>query len=343
MQDDSWATLYTSVFTSGLAGDVSFVTPSSVRSTSTSPGPPSPRRGSLPIDSCATGDIAYLKLADESFAFYQTLQPKRDSKEYRSFLSLDLAESQSLRSASLRRKLSRGSKQTSHNSKPLSSIFSSHTFGAQAPPVPPRGRPRQSFDSTPPSVQSPRSPQYAESSFLPIRATRPPRLPSIPRTPPIDISSINTPIEEFASSLRFSPTDVCRDSSVLPRRTPTNYTSSTVSTRTRGINRSKALAQLEGRTPRLCLEPPPSAKSKRVQSNFMNMNDDSDSDDEDTPFYATSEPEDVVLPSHSKSIKRRREQAGSRDWVALNSFIDLRSDDEAPSHWRSFIELSAKP
>lgn len=64
--------------------------------------PLSPRRGSLPTDPRdAPEDVS---------AFYFTLQPRRDEEHLRSFLSLDLAESQSMRSASLKRKASSATK-----------------------------------------------------------------------------------------------------------------------------------------------------------------------------------------------------------------------------------------
>lgn len=87
------------------------------------------RPGSVPPDSMTVGhylqaeELVSARLADESTTFYYARQPRRDTQEFRSFLSLDLAESQSLRSASLRRKLSGNSKRTSANSKPISPRF----------------------------------------------------------------------------------------------------------------------------------------------------------------------------------------------------------------------------
>jgi hypothetical protein len=65
-----------------------------------------PRRGSLPNDMPPTHCGTSQRLqspSDVSSAFYFTLQPRRDTSALRSFLSLDLAESQSIRTASLRR------------------------------------------------------------------------------------------------------------------------------------------------------------------------------------------------------------------------------------------------
>jgi len=92
----SFASPYSPFFTSGLLSTT----------TSRSPSPDislGPRRGSLPTNAPPRMTTS---IADESAAFYFTLQPKRDVIEYRSFLSLDLAESQSMRSASLKRKVS---------------------------------------------------------------------------------------------------------------------------------------------------------------------------------------------------------------------------------------------
>ena len=75
-----------------------------------------PRRGSLPTSThthtttATTSYNGYKRNRASSrtgSSFYFTLQPSRDEKEFRSFLSLDLAESVSLASAaSLRRKAS---------------------------------------------------------------------------------------------------------------------------------------------------------------------------------------------------------------------------------------------
>lgn len=60
------------------------------------------RRGSLPV----TGSVypSVRDSSDDGSAFYFSLHFSRDSREFRSFLSLDLADSQSLRSVSWSRK-----------------------------------------------------------------------------------------------------------------------------------------------------------------------------------------------------------------------------------------------
>jgi hypothetical protein len=87
--------------------------------------PTSPRRGSLPTDTPASRDAA---ATEDVSAFYFTLQARRDEDEFRSFLSLDLAESQSMRSASLKRKASastngRAARSTRTLSKPSEKLF----------------------------------------------------------------------------------------------------------------------------------------------------------------------------------------------------------------------------
>lgn len=57
-----------------------------------------------PISATMTQDTTGSITSGGSSSLYFTVRKKRSSKEHRSFLSLDLAESQSLRSASLRKK-----------------------------------------------------------------------------------------------------------------------------------------------------------------------------------------------------------------------------------------------
>lgn len=92
---------YSPFFTSGLLSE-SFDSSSS--STTGSQYIDYRRRGSLP--DVASGHAASPPKAADQSAFYFTLQPKRDANEFRSFLSLDLAESQSLRSGSEKQRIS---------------------------------------------------------------------------------------------------------------------------------------------------------------------------------------------------------------------------------------------
>ncbi|KAF9005964.1 hypothetical protein BDQ17DRAFT_1540593 [Cyathus striatus] len=288
----------------------------------------------------------------DSSAFYFTLQTKRDPIQYRSFLSLDLAESQSLRSASLKRKESAISKRTSHSSRLDSS---KHPTIPEVPPQltsspsPSPLRLRYSRDS----LRTLPSPKPAPSLTLPDlpleahspRSSNPPRLPSL-----LPLPSLELPLKPAYPSL-------------LPG------TSSTVSTRVKKINRSDALARLEGRSKSADV---PSVKPPLQRRNFMSMSDDEDEDesdhnsldffDEDDKLgFTLIEPEDIVLPSvadlmasqhsaHARkssipslASRRRRNNTSqsSKDWHPLKSFIDLRNDDE-PSRWswRSFIEVA---
>ena len=83
--------LYSPFFTSGLLSQPITYPPSSIE------GSLGLRRGSLPSDS-----PPHTSSREDSSYFYASLQPRRDENEYRSFLSLDLAESRSMRSASLK-------------------------------------------------------------------------------------------------------------------------------------------------------------------------------------------------------------------------------------------------
>jgi hypothetical protein len=112
----SAASPYSSFFTSGLLFEGFSTAPPSVEDLG-------PRRGSLPNDMpptlCGTSQKIQSP-SDGSSAFYFTLQPRRDTVALRSFLSLDLAESQSIRSASIRRNDSTMTKATMalHKSTP---------------------------------------------------------------------------------------------------------------------------------------------------------------------------------------------------------------------------------
>ncbi|KAJ7281586.1 hypothetical protein C8J57DRAFT_78814 [Mycena rebaudengoi] len=85
---------YSPFFTSGL------LSPQTSPTASLSDYDFTPRRGSLPSDAPPSYASS---TADDASMFYFTLQPARDKDQYRSFLSLDLAESLSLRSHSTKR------------------------------------------------------------------------------------------------------------------------------------------------------------------------------------------------------------------------------------------------
>ncbi|TFK39977.1 hypothetical protein BDQ12DRAFT_665172 [Crucibulum laeve] len=355
---------YSPFFTSGLLSQP-LLASSSSPSSSRSPSPEiplGPRRGSLPTDSPAR-----LPSADDASAFYFTLQ-QRDESKFRSFLSLDLAESQSMRSASLKRKVSGRSRTTAPSARlaarlAFPGIPEDPHYLAPSPTTLRLRRSRESMRTIP-------SPKPAPSATLPdlpkdttVIACAPPRLPSIPVIPSLDFSLKRT--SAGVPSIAASPT--ASVSKPVPNShrasTLTQATSSTVSTRVRKFNRSDALARLEGRS-----ELPRVPCKRTLQSNFMSMSDDEDEDDSDDDsvdffdsadtqrktFLPAIEPEDVVLPtitisgrlrgtSVSNSHKRRHApNRTTKDWFPLKSFIDLRNDDDSSRwSWRSFIEVAS--
>ncbi|KAH9479477.1 hypothetical protein JR316_0008071 [Psilocybe cubensis] len=304
------------------------------------------RRGSLPTDSPRVQELPS--------AFYFTLQPQRDEDEFRSYLSLDLAESQSMRSASLKRT-------AASTTKPF--VF---------PPIPETPalslRMRRSRDS----LRTIPSPKPAPSITLPdLPKQSPPRLPSLHPLPALEIS-----IPTRVSVPRTAPLTLNRMSVA---------TTSTVSTRARRQNRSEALARLEGRSG---IRTAPLAYPKR---NFMSMSDDEDDDEQDhaddenddsepdsdleslhfpdlkSLHNPLLEPEDMVLPLPTPDFlqaprsaplpprsptfvgglrRQRTKNRATKDWFPLKSFIDLRNDDDRMSTtssswaWRSFIQVA---
>ncbi|KAF8202237.1 hypothetical protein BJ912DRAFT_1110133 [Pholiota molesta] len=274
--------------------------------------PTSPRRGSLPTDTPASRDAA----TEDVSAFYFTLQARRDEDEFRSFLSLDLAESQSMRSASLKRKASastngRAARSTRTLSKPSEKLFRFPRISEVPLPTPVSapGQLRMRFSRD--SLRTIPSPKPAPSITLPELpkvAQEPPRLPSIQLTPALDLSFPPNP-----KSCHKNPAparDVARlrlNLNLNSNRThrvsvATKASSSTVSTRARRYNRSEALARLEGRSqPATAPLPPPSrfhsrplptiptattssisSSSSVLKRNFMSMSDDEDTSDDDS-------------------------------------------------------------
>ncbi|KAG6891229.1 hypothetical protein C0995_008481 [Termitomyces sp. Mi166 len=297
-----------------------------------------PRRGSLPADSRPS-------------AFYFTLQPTSD---YRSFLSLDLAESLSLRSSTLRPK------------DPAKVFTFAQIPETELPPPHPSLRLRRSRDS----LRTIPSPKPAPSITLPDvpkphspSPSTPPRLPSIAPSPPLGLSLECA--SHSAPALVVSRTETPEDLVELAKRNSMSSVSPTV----RKINRSHALARLEGRTNSTRRKPKP------IKRNFMSMSDEeSEGDDHgDDEFqnaanprrFALSvinEPEDLVLPPalplsepktapiggrfpsevRSKSTSPRKRQTTAKDWFPLKSFIDLQAgdDDNTKFSWRSLIEVA---
>ncbi|GLB41767.1 hypothetical protein LshimejAT787_1003670 [Lyophyllum shimeji] len=358
---------YSPFFTSGLLSEHTHYSPCSSRSPSPAPSP-GPRRGSLPTDSTS---VRTPSSTDGSSAFYFTLQPKRDTSEYRSFLSLDLAESASLRSASLKRKSSCKTRACSRTEK-------SFTKFAQIPEVhnkqlaPPRTslRLRLSRDSLrtipspkpAPSITLPDLPKHAAVPPSPSLSSTAPRLPSIAVNSSLGLSLQRA--SQSTPSLVIARTTAPKDIVQLPNRSSI----STVSSSVRKVNRSHALARLEGRTNSTRRK----AMAKPFARNFMSMSDDEDDGGDDSEFEEDSgkvtlsailEPEDIVFPppspsratgaksapiggrfpsSPSSTPSCRRKQTRSTDWNPLKSFIDLQGEDDMSRwSWRSFIEVAS--
>ncbi|KAF7370642.1 hypothetical protein MSAN_00697200 [Mycena sanguinolenta] len=315
-----------------------------------------PRRGSLPTDSTTQ---SYSSSADEGSMYYFTLQPRRDKNEYRSFLSLDLAEAQSLRSHSTRRKRSK----YQSREPPFAVDFQIPDSPTLLPPRSPM-RSRNSPSSSPRIVPSPKGP--APISSLPS-------VPPSPRSQTIEVSVSRTPTPVAIQAVPQ------RKASVVSHATRASATTSTVSTRYRRKRRNKALACLEGRRPAV---PTPSPSA-----NFMSMSEDEDEDDEDVQFERLPSPDmdadllDMSLtddqlimliarlddgdlrsaPSPPRSdanskassrgsngstrtrgssvqpSPRRRNKAT----LGLKSFMDFHNDEDSSRwSWRSFIEVA---
>ncbi|KAJ7115914.1 hypothetical protein C8R44DRAFT_880317 [Mycena epipterygia] len=305
-----------------------------------------PRRGSLPTDSPPS-------YADDASMFYFTLQPRRDKDQFRSFLSLDLAESLSLRSHSMKRSQKRYSREP-----PFAVDFQIPDSPSLLPPPSPQAT-RKSSPTT--SLRALPSPKPAPVSSLP-------NVPSTPRSPALDVRVSRTP----------APVTVHLAPAPGPRRKPSNAsqatrasaTTSTVSTRYRRTRRSKALACLEGRRP----PAPPSG-------NFMSLSEDEDEDEDDEeedeghaseydlslsddqlimliarlddgdlrsaplPPAPQSAPARVTVKPKPTSSRTRASSSGGRrrkTSLVLKSFMDFHNDEDTSSRWslRSFIEVA---
>ncbi|KDR80556.1 hypothetical protein GALMADRAFT_222152 [Galerina marginata CBS 339.88] len=253
---------YSPFFTSGLLSEP-------LTSRPASPDVPlSPtRRGSLPTDNASRAPQEHVS------AFYFTLQPRRDEDEFRSYLSLDLAESQSMRSASLKRKASSKAASSRASSKPFRFPPIAETPAVPVPQVAPTPlRMRFSRDSLR-TIPSPKPAPSITLPELPRVSHSPPRLPSLLPLPALDLS---LPTLTRTSPPRTAPALSHKLSAKHRLSIATKASSSTVSTRARRHNRSEALARLEGRSR--------SAPLVYPKRNFMSMSDDEDSDDEGDSF-----------------------------------------------------------
>ncbi|KAJ7066577.1 hypothetical protein C8F01DRAFT_707883 [Mycena amicta] len=314
---------YSNFFISGLISPPSS-SPSSLRSRDSFDV--GPRRGSLPTDSSRLSSAFD---DDDASKFYFTLQ-QRDSNEYRSFLSLDLAESLSLRSHSMKRKPSAR--------RPRRSREPQFSAGMQIPDSPNL--------LPPPSPAGPRSPGTPRSIPSPKPAPVS-TLPNVPPAPPV--------VMKLAPAPQRKP-------SVMSHATRASATTSAVSTRYRRRRRDKALACLEGRRPP---PPPPFAST----DNFMSFSDDEEDEAVPTPeqdfdlsltddqlimLIARLEDGDLrsapPVPSppskpHSRenssnsssSAKPRRKSA-----LGLKSFMDFHNDDDSsPWTWPAVVQVAS--
>ncbi|KAH9889070.1 hypothetical protein C8Q73DRAFT_654738 [Cubamyces lactineus] len=400
---------YSPLFTSGLLSESN--TPSTSRRPSFELRGKAPR-GSLPVD--ANLDSFYEATTTEEDAVFFTFMPRRRRADAgNSFLSLDLAESQSMRSMSLRRKDTVTTRATTHFGRsvptsptmppmpmsPTMPISFSHLGPApqprrtivrhssreglpgakpvpsSEPPAPPaaskKARPSDltitlstcfsvaTGSSTPsfhrsshsePAILSPVSPLMSpmERSYLAF---------SPPTTPPATAT-----LSSFEEAQRSPPASA---SAAIPLKSRPSVRSS-VSFRTRQVNRSAALAALEGR-----VAPKAQSRHRSRPRNFMSMSDDEDESEvddfrqaqpsasapADTPAPSAlldvlHEEEDVVVPTPSVSQKRtslsaaplskQRSRRGTIESLLspLANFIDFSNDDGSTRSWRSFVEIS---
>ncbi|KAG2346708.1 hypothetical protein BDR05DRAFT_928220 [Suillus weaverae] len=307
----------------------------------------------------ATPSKAHTPAADDhASAFYFTLQMgHRDTVELRSFLSLDLADSNRSIVAH-RRKPSNMSKSTSWTC--TSDVTSAHDLSrierpafARLPPLPSACALHRSSRESLRQIPSPKP--------APVSSTLPEPPASLDRAPNFPPPSKPLPSATNASSSTslLSPVSSSGKGSSLR--------SSSITSHQRRKSRMDALACLEGRS-RAANRIPRSS----LRNNFMSMSDDEDDETKalsslgNTPFiqvedigsFADVEDEgDVIIPSskhiskkqatfpRSVSVSRpaQRQRLGRSTvdtWFPLKSFIDLK-DDDLSWNWRSFIEIGS--
>ncbi|KAJ7668356.1 hypothetical protein B0H17DRAFT_1142469 [Mycena rosella] len=291
--------------------------------------------------------------------FYFTLQPRRDKNALRSFLSLDLAESQSLRSHSMRRK----SSTRRHSREPPFAVdFQIPDSPSLLPPPSPMSMRRSPGRSPASSLRPLPSPKPAPVATLPSVPSHPstPRTPRTPRSPGLEVVISRTPTPV---AIQAAPPQ--RKASLVSQVTRASATSSTVSTRYRRTRRNKALACLEGRRPL----PAPASPS----DNFMSMSEDEEEEEgvavprapsPDLPDLSLSGDQLIMLiaglddgdvhsapassPPRSKPSSRESSTPTPaspprrrRTSLVLKSFMDFHNDEDSSRwSWRSFIEVA---
>ncbi|KAH9931864.1 uncharacterized protein B0H18DRAFT_952536 [Fomitopsis serialis] len=198
---------YSPLFTSGL------LTRTPTASPSTSRSPSIKRRRGKAVDSlpCTVNTVSFhaaVRSSTDTSAMFLTLVPHRQLEdEDRSFLSLDLAESQSMRSMSLRRKdtvTSRGSValRRSEAGSPTGRTHN-HTFSFSRFSLPKRPAAKMRKSSRESLLPSPKP---APSTSLPEPPTSVPAAPEGPRTSKLSLTlSTDISPEQCYSSYRWSP------------------------------------------------------------------------------------------------------------------------------------------
>ncbi|OBZ66922.1 hypothetical protein A0H81_13066 [Grifola frondosa] len=362
---------YSPLFTSGLLSESN--TPSTSRRPSIDLRPQKEARGSLPInvtDGFYETETIFSDLA-ESSPLYLTLMPsRRHVGEGRSFLSLDLAESQSMRSMSLRRKDTVTTRATQFfgRSVPTSPLAMSPTS-----PYMPSSFAHFGFHSTsaPADVRQFRNSPSPWLRHPVIFLAHSACCDSPPSSSRSELDALDMSLRfhsRFISSSRFAfgtfPTfpvlgpalsgrvlflpgllataDSSRYEHVHARIAPgpvtlkaTPSSCSTASFRTRQVNRSAALAALEGRTGGR------RSRSSVRPRNFMSMSDDEDEGEEVDGQKQLLESSLRKKASSYPLLLRHEERGTLESFLApLANFIDLGKDEDFPS-WRSFVEISS--
>ncbi|KAL5531484.1 hypothetical protein ACEPAG_4361 [Sanghuangporus baumii] len=300
-----------------------------------------PRRGSLPsIDAfsdysdfsahplpppTSSGTSGSTASASNDGSFYFTFKKKRNPAEHRSFLSLDLAESQSLRSVSTKGK-DKATGTSNRRQQTESSFFSptfSHSFVPMLSPpalVSPPGSPKSAR-----SIPDPSLPIASKSSV-----SGPGRPPSIifapsPRHgsyafPTSPTSSIHTQIQRELSPMRFadpSPPPFNTDTSEIDviserslRSAEVLSRSSTVSSGYRKAQRWDALKRLEGRG----ADGAVGRLKPRLSQNFMHLSDDEDEDEIASPAPGAHSM-NVIVEDVAAEKEVQSRQLSKTDWT----------------------------
>ncbi|THH13748.1 hypothetical protein EW146_g6500 [Bondarzewia mesenterica] len=343
---------YSSIFTSGLLSQDSF--------------PPrklpfwKQRKTSLPTSSLTveTSFTLIPSTNDPDSSLYFTIKPTRPREslpsigspdQYRSFLSLDLAESQSMRSARTRSDLS------SIQFAPPPSIRTplsdpSTPSAMQPPPSPdfmsslPSSSPSSRRRSSRESLRHLPLPKPAPSSSLPeppFSTLAPPSVPHTPITPrslpplitsfPLFPAMPPTLSRRSSSSLILTPGSSSKSASVLPssarRVSRVSLVSTATSVRTpskRIANRSDALACLEGRS-----RAPNRISRTSRQRNFISLSDDEDDEFESVDVSISIEaPEetkrDTRIPAPAASLSH----TNSAQSLSVSTIPRIADEDE---------------